>query len=462
MFRKNYLVKINLPGGIVAAGDLYSIVEAAERARVEDMQLGSRQQLFVKVADRYGPEFLRGLDQAGIFYETDKEGFPNIVSSYVTDGVFGRSGWVSEGLYKDILGGFDFRPAVKINLVESSQGFVPPYTGHLNFISSVVNNHWHLVIRRPGTNRLYPWKTGVYSPDIPRISQLLESVLTTAGEEREWEQQLYGAVESRGGFTGQSLPALPVPEFRLPYYEGFNRSGNIHWLGIYRREELFPLAFLKDACLLALQTRIGQLYTTPWKSLLIKGIEESDIAGWEYVLGKYRMNVRHASNELNWLIEDCCPDGLRLKRYLVRLLDQDDIRTEGLSFAIKTKTGSGLPGSVIIRKQEGIRPDQLKLLDRYSISHTADFNPHSRETVLYRKDLEKDNLFPYLVSLCKEFYRQQSERHSPLASRPDAVQPGRSGAAAGGWQCPHCLTVYHEEYGDEGQGISPGTPFAAL
>jgi rubredoxin len=486
MFRKNYTVKINLPGGIVAPGDLYSIVEAAEKARVEEMQLGTRQQLFVKVADKYGPEFLRQLDLAGIFYETEKEVFPNIVSSYVTDGVFGRQGWVSEGLYKDILGGFDFRPGLKINLVESSQSFVPLFTGHLNFISSPVNNHWHLVIRRPGSNRLFPWKTGIYSPDIPRISQLLEPLLgssapnphPTAGKEApdsnlppdpgkgaaaDWERRLIEVVEARGGFSGQpQLPSLSVQEFRLPYYEGFNRSGDKNWLGIYRREELFPLAFLKEVCLIALQTKLGQLYTTPWKSLLIKGIEEPDIPIWEYVLGKYRMNVRHASNELNWQIEDLCPDGLRLKRYLVRLLDQDDIRTEGLSFAIKTKAGSGLPGSVIIRKQEGVRPDQLKLLDRYSISHTADFNPLSREIVLYRKDLEKENLFPYLVSLCKEFYRQQSERHSPLSSQPAPVQTGRAGVAAGGWQCSHCLTVYHEQYGDEQQGVPAGTPFAGL
>jgi rubredoxin len=463
MFRKNYIVKINLPGGIVGAGDLYAIVEAAERARVGEMQLGTRQQLFCKVADKYGPEFLSQLDQAGIFYETEKEAFPNIVSSYVTDGVFGKSGWVSEGLYKDILGGFDFRPKVKINLVEGSQSFVPLFTGHLNFISSPVNNHWWLVIRRPGTNRLHTWNAGVYSPDIPRICQLLQSVLSMAGEEGDWEKQLYEAVDNRGGFSvGSQLPALPVPEFQLPYYEGFNRSGNKNWLGIYRREELFPLAFLKDVCLIALQTKLGQLYTTPWKSLLIKGIEEADIALWEYVLGKYRMNVRHASNELNWQIEDLCPDGLRLKRYLVRLLDQDDIRTEGLSFAIKTKTGSGLPGSVIIRKQEGIRPDQLKLLDRYSIAHTADFNPHTREIILYRKDLEKENLFPYLVSLCKEFYRQQSDRHSLLVSQPAQVEPGRHGTETGGWQCPHCLTLYHEQYGDEEQGVAAGTSFAHL
>ena len=59
MFKKNYIVKINLPGGIVAAGDLYAIAEAAGRARVEDMQFGARQQLFCKVADRYGETFLQ-------------------------------------------------------------------------------------------------------------------------------------------------------------------------------------------------------------------------------------------------------------------------------------------------------------------------------------------------------------------------------------------------------------------
>lgn len=60
MFRKNYTVKINLPGGIVAAGDLYAIVTAAERARVTNMQLGTRQQLFCKVVDKYGPGFFTG------------------------------------------------------------------------------------------------------------------------------------------------------------------------------------------------------------------------------------------------------------------------------------------------------------------------------------------------------------------------------------------------------------------
>lgn len=447
MFKKNYTVKINLPGGIVAAGDLYAIVEAAGKARVEDMQFGARQQLFCRVVDKYGEAFLKDLDNAGIFYETEKERYPNIVSSYVSEGVFSRSPWVSEGLYKDILEGFDFRPKLKLNLVESSQTFVPFFTGHLNFITSAVNNHWHLTIRLPGTNHLHAWRTLVYSPDIPRISREIEEALRTAPDE-------IPKLNPRD--HGPEPTPLHLPKTAVPYYEGFNRNGTKHWLGIYRREELFPLGFLKEVCLLALNTKIGQLYTTPWKSLLIKGIEEQDLNKWEYVLGKYRINVRHASNELNWQTEDLNPEGLRLKRYLIRQLDQDDVRTEGLTFAIKTTQGSGLAGSIVIRKQQPKNPGQLKLLDRYSIWHTPEFDPYAMEPALYRQDLEKENIHPYLVSLCKEFYQRQSEvQLSPVA-------PANAGPGNKHHECAHCLTVYDEQYGDPDAGIPPGTAFEVL
>jgi rubredoxin len=474
MFRKNYIVKINLPGGIVGAGDLYTIVEAAGRAKVSDMQFGARQQLYCKVADKYGENFFRELEQAGIFFETGEERYPNIISSYVTEAVFGKAQWVSEGLYKDILAGFDFRPRLKINLVENNQSLIPFFTGHINFISSAINNHWFCYIRRPGSNELYRWKAGIYSPDIPRISRLIEEYFLretpvpgvddpgSPDRDPAWGDQLFTAIQTREAFPSEPvLPPLQLPAFNVPYYEGFSRYGNKHWLGIYRREELFPLSFLKAICLLCLQTKIGQLYTTPWKTLLIKGIEEQDLPLWEFILGKFRINVRHASNELNWQMEDFCPEGLRLKRYLVRLLDQDDIRTEGLTFSIKTRRGSGLSGSVIIRKQEVLRPGQLKLLDRYELWYTAGFNPHSKEYILFRKDLEKENLFPYLVALCKEFYQLQNEK-DPLPPEFDRASNTAVPGEGRVFRCGHCLTHYAEQYGDPEQGIPPGTPFEKI
>ena len=465
MFRKNYIVKINLPGGIVSTGDLYAIVEAAEKAQVEEVRFGTRQQLFCKVADKYGPAFLAALEQAGISFEANEDQYPNIISSYVSEEVFEKANWVSEGLYKDILDGFDFRPRLKVNLVESSQSFVPFFTGNINFISSNINNYWWLYVRFPRTTYIYRWKELIYSRDIPRISRLIEETILN-NKELYFDQPvidaepLYQEVSARGQFVTQRITEeLRLPAFNLPYYEGFNRYGNKTWLGIYRREELFPLSFIRDLCILCLQTKIGQLYTTPWKSLIIKGIETSDRGLWEYVLGKYRINVRHASNELNWQVEDLCEEGLILKRYLVRHFDNEDIRTYGMCFAIRTRPKSGLFGSVIVRKQEGSAPRQRKNLDRYDIVYTPDFNANSKEHILYRQGLEKENLGVYLVALCKYFYELQSEKN-PMAPGASRIGAGKEKTvAAQVFQCGDCLSLYDEQYGDPAAGEPAGRPF---
>ena len=177
MIRKNHIVKINLPGGIVSAGDLYTIVAAGEKARAHDIQFGTRQQLILKIPDQYISEFMHEIEQSGIFFEVNNDQFPNIISSYVTENVFGSARWLSEGVYKDILDCFDYKPRLKINLVDGDQTFVPFFTGNINFISSGTGNYWYLYIRFPKTKTLYRWKGLVYSQDIPRISKAIEEVI---------------------------------------------------------------------------------------------------------------------------------------------------------------------------------------------------------------------------------------------------------------------------------------------
>ncbi|MEI6945981.1 rubredoxin [Paraflavisolibacter sp. H34] len=473
MFKKSPIVKINLPGGIVSAGDLYSILVAAEKAKVEDVQFGIRQQLYLKPAEKHFDELKKNLEEAGIPFEDDTDLYPNILSSYVAEGVFeNTNNWLSEGVYKDVLDLFDYRPRLKVNLVDDSQTFTPFFTGNLNFITSPVNNYWYLYIRFPKTNTLYRWKGLVYSFDIPRISKLIETVIfenPSLFYDREGSDgdQLHALVHGRDNFITQPVTTeLVIPEFSLPYYEGFNYYGNKTWLGIYRRDELFPVAFLKDVCLICLQSKIGQLYTTPWKSLIIKGIDSRDRKLWEMVLGKYRINVRHASNELNWQVEDFSEEALTLKRYIIRQFDRDDVRTSGLCFAVKLNPKIGLFGSIIIRKKENDSASRRKALDRYDILYTRNFNPNSKDLLLFRQDVEKENLGVYLISLSKYYYEQQQSSEDLLHH---IYQQEASGKEAGVqkeepkvYHCKHCYTVYDESYGDEGAGIAPGTPFAAL
>ena len=131
---KKPIIKINLPGGIVSAGDLLTILEAAEKAKVEDVQFGIRQQLYLKPSEKNAEELKALLDEAQISYEENENNYPNIISSYVGEDVFDNANWLSEGVYTDVLDQFDFKPRLKINLVEGNQSFVPFFTGNIKGI----------------------------------------------------------------------------------------------------------------------------------------------------------------------------------------------------------------------------------------------------------------------------------------------------------------------------------------
>ncbi|RXF68714.1 rubredoxin [Arcticibacter tournemirensis] len=366
---------------------------------------------------------------------------------------------MKEGVYKDIFDQFTYRPRLKINLVDNTQTFVPFFTGNLNFISSDLNNHWYLYIRFPKTSQLCCCPFLIYSDDIPQVSQMIEEVIYNNrsefyDQEQVDENSFFDLLKPLLNFTQPLNEPLTLPDFYLPYYEGFNwYTDNKYWLGVYRRNELFPLDFLKDVCALCLQTRIGQLYTTPWKSFLVKNIDQADRRRWENLLNKHRLNVRHAANELNWQVEDQCADGLGLKKYLVREFEEADLRTYRLCFAIKTQPRTGLFGSIVLRKQE----------HAWDILYTRDFNPNSKDFLSYKSRLSEDELREHLIDLVQFYY--QSYSNSELNITGNSLPENEvkaEGIMKTVYQCIHCMSVYDEIYGEEISGILPGTSFDTI
>ena len=189
-------------------------------------------------------------------------------------------------------------------------------TGNINWVASPTAQHfWHLFIRFPKTNVIYEWKDMVYTNDVARMSKEIETLILEHKEKfidnpDASGDELYTMIPSGNYITKPAEAKLKLPAFNLPYYEGLNRYHDKSWLGIYRRDELFSIDFLKEVCSLCLQTKVGQLCSTPWKSIIIKGIEEKDRQQWNYLLAKYQVNVRHAANELNFQVEDNCKEGL--------------------------------------------------------------------------------------------------------------------------------------------------------
>jgi rubredoxin len=455
-------VQINFTGGIVSPGYLKTILEVAAAAKVTHTRFGLRQQLILDIPVKHFGSFEAECQNRNIIFYKKKNVLPNIVSSYPAAGIFTTDTWLREGVYKDIFNLFDYTPTLKINICDSTQTLVPLFTGHINWISATAQHFWHVYFRFPKTQILYCIPELIYTNDIAAVSKELEQLLlqstTTSGI------TIFKRLKQVISYISKPTEKeVTTPPFSLPYYEGFNKYDAHYWLGIYRRNETFPLSFLLDVCAVCAQTKIGQLYTTPWKSLIIKGIEATHRSLWDYVLGKYRINVRHAANELAWQLEDNDEEGLQLKRQIIRYFDKEDVRTYGLCFAVQTHPYSGMFGSVLIKKQVVKNLDKLKALERFEIRYSQSFNPNTFTFVSFRQNVAKEHLGIYLVALCKLFYEQQSHQHTALSKALTGIDAAPELPMARIiHQCKHCLTTYYATLGDPENGIAVTTPFEDL
>ncbi|UFH55052.1 rubredoxin [Spirosoma sp. KNUC1025] len=459
--RDYYTLKVNLPAGIVSPGALQTVLKLGYEAKVRTVRFGARQQLLMTVHYEDMRFLEKDLKQHQLAYEVNTNQYPNIISSYCGEEVFRTGAWLRESEYHTVLDQFDYQPRLKINLSDSNQSFTPFFTGNLNFIASPEPHFWYLYVRLKQSNTLFRWPELIYTNDIGCLARAVENAMLDRGHFDE--ETLYSAVTSGQTFVTQpATQEVELPEFSLPYYEGFNRYGQRSWLGLYRRDEQFSIAFLLDVCALCLKTRVGELCTTPWKSLIVKGIEEKDRAAWSYILGKHNINVRHAANELAWQTEDHTKEGTQLKHYVIRQFEKNDTRTFGLCFGIQTQPKSEVFGSVLIRKRPLLRIGQLALFSVYDLYSTENFNPNSRTYHLVEKGLLKLHVPNQIERLCRQFSTRRLVENADInrleSEKPESVSLG----VVTVHQCPHCFTVYDAQYGDQRRGIPAGTSFSTL
>ncbi len=168
--------------------------------------------------------------------------------------------------------------------------------------------------------------------DIAKIAQYIEQILK---EEPDSVEMLFELVNEHVSDNNRNIETpLVVPFHPFPYYEGMNKIGDEYWLGLYWRNNLYDIDFLKSMCDLCADCRIGKISITPWKSFIVKGIPVAYKLQWEKFLGKFGINVRHSLLELNWHLPVNNPEALNTKTFLVRSLDQNDISTYGLTFSV--------------------------------------------------------------------------------------------------------------------------------
>ncbi|MFM7023380.1 MAG: rubredoxin [Flavobacteriales bacterium] len=468
MVKKGF-IKVNFTGGIISPGVLKKILVSAKKSGIESVSFGLRQQLILETGVENYYELRETLHELNLLFEENEVNIPNIISSYPAVEAFINKTWLSEGIYKDIFDLIDYAPKLKINISDSNQSFTPLFTGNINWVASSSEHFWHVFVRFPKTNTIYEWNEIVYTNDVVAVSKKLEEIIFQKStlfyrNDNASGDLLFQMLKQSGHFnTKEGEKAAQPMGFRLPYYEGFNRyNNNYFWLGIYRRDEQFDIDFLLDVCNLCLQTKVGQICSTPWKSLMIKGIEDKDRVLWDFILAKHMINVRHAANELNFQVEDLSKPALDLKQYIVKYFSKDDIRTFAICFGIKTRPKSEVFCSILVKRRALLTFGRYEFFHVYDILCARDYNPNERTGYVFTKSLLKFMLPAKLKKAAQEFYEFQSKASEKIVfeSRQEVVEEKK--AIEYVYQCSTCFTVYDPAFGDADSGVLAGTAFAAL
>ncbi len=450
MMQVKDLVRVFVKGGIISPGDFLKVLLIAEKLGAKHIHFGSRQDIMFPAKEKSKTILDETFQSIKMDYEINTFEYQNILSSYVAQDILPGKKWLASHIYHYILDSFNYRPKLRVNVVDPSQSLVPLFTGNINFIASNHENYWYVYLRFKNIQDI-PWQLPmlVYTEDLVKIAQALEDneLINTA----ENYEQLFSFLSENVQINTQPVTEnLILPESHFPYYEGIHRQADEkYWLGLYWRNNQYRIETLKAIVERCVETEVGKVTLTPWKSFLIKGIRESDRIGWEKLMGKFGMNLRHSSLELNWHLPALSQEALDLKFYLVRELDNQDISTYGLTFTIKTSPDITLFTSIVIEKSESGENEI------YNILYSKNFNPNLTEYEYYAKDVHKSVLASLILELSLVYYDglDEEKTESPkVKSIKDNIEKEL-------YQCIHCQTIYDPEYGDPDADVSPGTNF---
>lgn len=457
---KNDLVRVFIRGGVVSPGDMKQILETAADFGNEVIHFGSRQDILFPVNIRSKAILDHTFQAIRTEYDFDGNNYQNIVSSYVAADILPATSWLHSDTYLYILDDFEqYRTRLKINLADPRQTLVPLFTGNLNFVASRQENYWYLYLNLPEFGgELVRWPALVFTFDVVRTVKALEAVYLE--QPNLTLDELFNQTIARVKLNNRPVTEdLELPRRPFPSYEGMNKmAGDKYWMGLYWRNNGYPIGFLKALCELCVETNIGKISISPWKSFIIKGISEKDKLKYEKLLGKYGINMRHSSLELNWHLPVLDEEALQLKRYLVRTFDQNDISTEGLTFTVKTVPMELFTSIVIEKNPVSQYANSYELLDTYQVLYCQDFNPNKRQYITYAKDVLKEDLAPVLMKLSLLYYEQLNNEPEVKVTKP--VAPPKQEKPV--YQCGDCLTVYDEAFGDPAAGVGAGVAFADL
>ena len=452
--KQTKLVRIYNPGGSISVGKLRELVKATYKAGIKTLHIGSRQNIIIKADGTLQyTELTNYLESKDIPFNNHEYTHPNIISSLTTVGILPTTPWVNEGVFYDIFESFDYKPKLKVNIVDPEQSLIPVFSGELNFIASSKEEHWYLYLNIDSEQGPREWPTLIHSSSGAEVCKRIEDVILS--NFNITIDALINDVSDTLNYTSlANLTPFQPKKSSLPYYEGLHIFGQKCWLGISRRANDYPIEFMDMVVALAKKANIGKIHLTPWRSMLIKNIPLDHIPMWEGLLGEFNINTNHSSLEMNWQVKNLEQWCLNLKDFLFKQFDKLNVRTEGVTFSIGNS--GDIATSIMIDRVKGILP----FLDQYKVSYRKNFDPNEHEVITFVDKVAKKELPDTLLYLCKQYYKGAEKILSKVESSKPKKKEKQEDLNI--HQCPDCLTVYDPMMGAPEVGVIPGTSFEDL
>lgn len=455
----NYnLQRIAVKGGVLSSLELLQIAEMAEASGRDCLHFGSRQDIILPEGPHVSEALLNqfaSLDISSIQHSNRH----NVVSSYVSSGIFESTPWLSSSTYLYVLEQLNYQPSLEVNITDPEQQLVALFSGHLNFIASDQEDYWFLYVKLPHWSEMERYPVLIYSWDIGKVAKEIESLAESCSNVTDLFEEINVELDMNSRNIVQPLRVQIRP---FPYYEGMNRHGlDRYWLGLYWRNNRYDIKFIKAMCKLAIDQKIAKICLTPWKSFIVKGIPKESKIEWEKLLGQFGINVRHSSLELNWHVPVADEESLALKNYIVQKLNEQDVSTYGLTLGIRKSYGSNFTSIVMQQTSSAIKTDGTRQ-PSYNLLYSKDFNPNSNKYLTYARDVHPSDLPDLLIELSRMYFDQLGTLDTRLSSGTEDLSTQPKASQKVQHACGACGNIYDSEYGDELVNIDPGIPFDEL
>lgn len=436
---------INSPGGLFTPKDLQHCAWAAKK---HGLYFGQRQNIIIPDVD-YKHSELQKLS-ASIRSEDYYNHTNNIVCSHAAGGLSGDNDWAYlNETYLEILTQIPTPLKLKVNLCSREQSLFPIFSGQLNFITADEEGYWHLLINVSNKRQLLPFLfrsnqvhqvieliEGQYQPDSLLDSEKIMTLLT--------KELIIDTLQQK----------LELHIKHSSDYEGFHQMKNGKFsLNIFSNHQIWAPKFISELCDMASRQGLARIYLTTGRSLLLKHIEEHLCFEWQNLIGRHNVTLRHSEQDLSWIVPAEKRELVHIKEKIIERLHAGGLSFQGLYIALdpaELECGA----QIIIRSH--------KQADKYSyqVLHKAEFDYRRDLFICDGSDLGFEQLLDTLYSLRKMFFQRGSIPNivvmQALKARVDIEE------AMNIYQCPNCLTQYHEKVGLPHIGIAAGTPFNLL